>query len=190
MNLTFREIHEGLANWKQQLRERLHPTEYRARRVHEGFVNLTGQTSNLCHAQENETLPVEEHSEPTMSASQQNLFSLLSPPDPVAEPKGAEDITLSHVPWISGTRAAAYYGPQVNEIEVPMCMEEWPLRGIVTVIRKAQHGTWELGGNYLVGVEIYVDHNPDFELPWVGRIARIKIVGTAAKLESLWGDLE
>ena len=188
--LTFREIHDGLNQWKQQLRERLGNPLYNVREVHQGFRRLSQQASQQCQIPPQETLTAQEGSEPTMSAEKQSLFSILSPLEPITEPKGPEDITLSHVPWISGTRATCYYGPQAYELDLPTCMDLWSLKGIITVIRKAQYGAWQLGGNYLVGVEICVDTDPDFELPWVGRIAKIKVAGTAAKLESLWGDLE
>ena len=119
-----------------------------------------------------------------------SLHTLMSPPEAVREPQRPEDITLATTPWISGTRAVGYYGAARSEIEVPLWFENWHLRTIVTTLRRIQQVSFEAGGNYVVGVETFLNWDPDFVRPWVGRTAKVYSVGTAAKLENLWGRSE
>lgn len=91
-------------------------------------------------------------------------------------------------PWVSGTRAAASFGPIHSEVFVVEELvrdreNEWLLAEeelLDLLARRAEC----LGANAIVGLELEAD--PFAEIG-VLRGLRLHATGTAAKLEPLWG---
>ena len=99
-----------------------------------------------------------------------------------------EKVDLYASPWVSGTRADAYYGPisveryfpnslgRGSELDDLISASEEELRALARA----------LGANSVIGVEVTFD--PFFDFPPlhpgmpVGRALRIHLVGTAARL--------
>jgi hypothetical protein len=84
-----------------------------------------------------------------------------------------EDVELYTSPWVSGTRAAAYFGP----------IEGWTKaeRELLESLRDKARG---LGANAVVGPEVTLDPFGKSEEGATG--LRLHAVGTAAKLEPLF----
>ena len=103
----------------------------------------------------------------------------------VLNPKTAEDIKIYTSPWVSGTRAAAYYGPVSNELSRvrPVDVkkrEDIMLESFIEILTGLRVIVLDLGGNAIVGLEIQV--NP-FEY---GDRIHWSAQGTAARLELLF----
>lgn len=102
-------------------------------------------------------------------------------------PKDPSDVALFSSPWVSGTRAAAYFGPisaelfvaDVDEAERCESWEQAEHRLICTLRGKA----FALGANTVVGIETTLD---PFAVSAGGRVGlRLEAKGTAARLEPL-----
>ena len=99
-----------------------------------------------------------------------------------------EDVELYTSPWVSGTRAAAYFGPISTELfledeTVGDRSEAWSKaeRELLESLRDKARG---LGANAVVGLEVTLD---PFALSEKGTTGlRLHAVGTAAKLEPLF----
>ena len=99
------------------------------------------------------------------------------------------DVELYTSPWVSGTRAAAYFGPISSELFLPDDSLEdrtaawtWAERELLESLRDKAR---TLGANAVVGLEVTLDpfaHDEDKE----GTGLRLHAVGTAAKLEPLF----
>lgn len=106
--------------------------------------------------------------------------------DPVTE---GDDVDLYTSPWVSGTRAAAYFGPISSEMFLP----DDPDADRSDAWTKAEHELLTslrdkartLGANAVVGLEVTLD--PFAESRKTGdKGLRLSAVGTAAKLEPLF----
>ena len=186
--LTYREIYDGLAEWKRQLFDTLKIDEFNHYDVHRWITQQAHAALSLCRIPDDGIMEYREGFQPTMNARRQGILALLSPDQPTDDPKCPEDVSLSHVPWISGTRAQNYYGPVMEEILLPQCLDDWQIRGIVTTLRRAQKAGFKLGANYLVGVEIEINPSLFCRLPWVGELAIVRVHATAGRLVSLWPE--
>ncbi len=99
-----------------------------------------------------------------------------------------EDVELYTSPWVSGTRAAAYFGPISSELfledqSVDDRAEAWTKaeRELLESLRDKARG---LGANAVVGLEVTLDPFSKSEAGVSG--LRLHAVGTAAKLEPLF----
>ncbi len=100
----------------------------------------------------------------------------------------AEDVELYTSPWVSGTRAAAYFGPISSELFLEDDLvvdrsEAWAKaeRELLESLRDKARG---LGANAVVGLEVTLDPFAKTEDGATG--LRLHAVGTAAKLEPLF----
>ncbi len=101
----------------------------------------------------------------------------------------SEDVELYTSPWVSGTRAAAYFGPISAELflednSVEDREEAWGKaeRELLESLRDKARG---LGANAVVGLEVTLDpfaHDEKNDATGL----RLHAVGTAAKLEPLF----
>lgn len=94
------------------------------------------------------------------------------------------EITFSASPWISGTRAAAYFGPTGVERVLPEAEREDLYDFLDETFDLLVDKVQAIGGNALVGLEFSLDpfvYNDDGSVD-IG----VKIVGTGAKLESVF----
>ena len=99
------------------------------------------------------------------------------------------DVELYTSPWVSGTRAAAYFGPISSELFLPDDSLEdrtaaWT-RAERELLESLRDKARTLGANAVVGLEVTLDpfaHDEDKE----GTGLRLHVVGTAAKLEPLF----
>lgn len=94
------------------------------------------------------------------------------------------EIALTANPWISGTRAAGWYGPvEVKQPVAGRCWED----AIDSVLEEAAAQARALGPNAVLNVEINVS-------PFAQRNGEpcptIELKGTAAKLEPLFAGFE
>ncbi len=91
-------------------------------------------------------------------------------------PEGEVEIFTS--PWVSGTRAASYYGPVMVEL---VCEADWE-ENILAIVEQLRERARDLGANAVVGFELTLD-------PFYGPGSSLKMLatGTAAKLEVLKG---
>lgn len=88
-----------------------------------------------------------------------------------------EDVEINPAPWVSGTRAQAYYGPLTVELTFSTMNEfELNLNKALCEIRAAASNG---GANYLVGFEMVID-------PFGESGIMLKLVGTAAHLVPLF----
>lgn len=105
--------------------------------------------------------------------------SLETPTDPPVAPAASRikprTVELYTSPWVSGTRAAAYFGPVMCKVKH---RNDWD-RTLDRAIFGVQRIAARLGANSVVGVEMTID--PFAEPPLV------TIIGTAATLESMFG---
>ena len=100
-----------------------------------------------------------------------------------------QDVELYTSPWVSGTRAAAYFGPISSELfledeSVEDRGEAWSKaeRELLEALRDKARS---LGANAVVGLEVTLDpfaRHPETEATGL----RLHAVGTAAKLEPLF----
>jgi hypothetical protein len=98
-------------------------------------------------------------------------------------------VELYRSPWVSGTRAAAYFRPPIREeltFQWPKAEPRWFWLNQIfaLVFLRLRKKAAELGANSVVGLEIDLD-------PWAvdetgHRCFRITVVGTAAQLEPLF----
>ena len=103
---------------------------------------------------------------------------------------GTEDVELYTSPWVSGTRAAAYFGPISSELFLPDDSVEdrsaaWT-RAERELLESLREKARTLGANAVVGLEVTLDpfaqscdNEKDTGL-------HLHAVGTAAKLEPLF----
>jgi uncharacterized protein YbjQ (UPF0145 family) len=100
-----------------------------------------------------------------------------------------EDVELYTSPWVSGTRAAAYFGPISSELFLEDSLVEdrsaaWSKaeRELLEALRDKARA---LGANAVVGLEVTLD--PFAQAADSGATGlRLHAVGTAAKLEPLF----
>ena len=100
-----------------------------------------------------------------------------------------DDVELYTSPWVSGTRAAAYFGPISAELflednSVDDRTEAWTKaeRELLEALRDKARG---LGANAVVGLEVTLDPFARLEETDVTGL-RLHAVGTAARLEPLF----
>ena len=95
---------------------------------------------------------------------------------PLPAPQCApEDVHMYTSPWVSETRASAYYGPVTGDA---FCVDRnWDL-AIESALASIRNAAATLGGNSIVGIELFLD--PFAEPPYV------HAVGTAATLVPLF----
>lgn len=99
-----------------------------------------------------------------------------------------EDVELYTSPWVSGTRAAAYFGPISSEL----FLEDASVEDRSAAWTKAERELLEslrdkartLGANAVVGLEVTLDPFAQSETGATG--LKLHAVGTAAKLEPLF----
>lgn len=106
-----------------------------------------------------------------------------------ARSSAAEDVALYTSPWVSGTRAAAYFGP----ISAELFLEDDTVEDRPAAWEKAERELLEglrdkargLGANAVVGLEVTLD--PFARQSDEGPTGlRLHAVGTAARLEPLF----
>lgn len=87
-----------------------------------------------------------------------------------------DDIHFYTSPWVTGTRAAQYFGPlsSITDYEKPTQIDE----ALERVLKNLAESCCALGGNALVGIELTI--NPFADPPTV------HVVGTAAELVPLF----
>ncbi len=106
-----------------------------------------------------------------------------------ASAEATEDVELYTSPWVSGTRAAAYFGPISSEIfladeSVEDRSESWS-KAERELLESLRDKARSLGANAVVGLEITLDpFARDEKTDCTG--LRLHAVGTAAKLEPLF----
>jgi len=101
----------------------------------------------------------------------------------------AHDVELYTSPWVSGTRAAAYFGPISSEL----LLEDEAVEDRTEAWTKAERELLEslrdkarsLGANAVVGLEVTLDPFARLEDTETTGL-RLHAVGTAAKLEPLF----
>jgi uncharacterized protein YbjQ (UPF0145 family) len=99
------------------------------------------------------------------------------------------DVELYTSPWVSGTRAAAYFGPISSELflqddQVEDRSEAWT-KAERELLESLRDKARLLGANAVVGLEVTLDpfaHAPESDATGL----RLHAVGTAAKLEPLF----
>ena len=104
---------------------------------------------------------------------------------PEPEIKGPEEVSLYTSPWVSGTRAAAYFGPLNVELFSPNPKDQKNNerrlnRYMQKLVKGLQDKAYKLGANAVVGLEITID---PFAEEGNKKGVRFLVVGTAAKLE-------
>lgn len=112
----------------------------------------------------------------------------MAEPSPEAEAPEA-DVELYTSPWVSGTRAAAYFGPISSELFLPDDSLEdrsaaWS-RAERELLESLRDKARTLGANAVVGLEVTLDPFASAEDKEVTGL-RLHAVGTAAKLEPLF----
>ncbi len=100
-----------------------------------------------------------------------------------------EEVELYTSPWVSGTRAAAYFGPISSELfleddSVEDRVEAWT-RAERELLESLREKARSLGANAVVGLEVTLDPFAKAEEKDVTGL-RLHAVGTAAKLEPLF----
>ena len=109
-------------------------------------------------------------------------------PNPGAR-ESENDVELYTSPWVSGTRAAAYFGPISSELfladdSVEDRSAAWT-KAERELLESLRDKARTLGANAVVGLEVTLD--PFAQLPDTGLTGlRLHAVGTAAKLEPLF----
>jgi uncharacterized protein YbjQ (UPF0145 family) len=99
------------------------------------------------------------------------------------------EVELYTSPWVSGTRAAAYFGPISSEIfladeSVEDRSESWS-KAERELLESLRDRARTLGANAVVGLEITLDPFARAEASGCTGL-RLHAVGTAAKLEPLF----
>lgn len=100
-----------------------------------------------------------------------------------------DDVDLYTSPWVSGTRAAAYFGPISSELfledsSVASRADAWA-KAEVELLESLRDRGRVLGANAVVGLEVTLDpfsHCKETGAPGL----LLQAVGTAAKLEPLF----
>lgn len=100
-----------------------------------------------------------------------------------------QDVELYTSPWVSGTRAAAYFGPISSELfleddTVEDRSEAWA-KAERELLESLRDKARSLGANAVVGLEVTLDpfaRSPESNATGL----RLHAVGTAAKLEPLF----
>ncbi len=103
--------------------------------------------------------------------------------------KSENDVELYTSPWVSGTRAAAYFGPISSELfledgSAEDRSEAW-MKAERELLESLRDKARSLGANAVVGLEVTLDpfaKAADSEATGL----RLHAVGTAAKLEALF----
>jgi uncharacterized protein YbjQ (UPF0145 family) len=112
-----------------------------------------------------------------------SLYDNQKPLDP------PHDVELYTSPWVSGTRAAAYFGPISSELfladgAVEDRSEAWE-KAERELLESLRDRARALGANAVVGLEVTLD--PFARLESTDQTGlRLHAVGTAAKLEPLF----
>ena len=110
---------------------------------------------------------------------------------PEAESEAAEsDVELYTSPWVSGTRAAAYFGPISSELFLPDDSLEdrtaaW-IRAERELLESLRDKARTLGANQRVEFGLRQQDDADQNEEKDGTGLRLHAVGTAAKLEPLF----
>ena len=105
------------------------------------------------------------------------------------EPGSEQDVELYTSPWVSGTRAAAYFGPISSELfledsEVEDRTAAWT-KAEKELLESLRDKARSLGANAVVGLEVTLDpFARSDETDTTG--LRLHAVGTAARLEPLF----
>lgn len=108
---------------------------------------------------------------------------------PESKPAPDQDVELYTSPWVSGTRAAAYFGPISSELflednSVEDRTEAWT-KAERELLESLRDKARSLGANAVVGLEVTLDpFARAAESDATG--LRLHAVGTAAKLEPLF----
>ena len=105
------------------------------------------------------------------------------------EPGIEEDVDLYTSPWVSGTRAAAYFGPISAELFLEDAAagnrsEAW-CKAEIELLESLRARARPLGANAVVGLEVTLDpfaHSKET----ASKGLLLHAVGTAAKLEPLF----
>ncbi len=113
----------------------------------------------------------------------------MAEPDSAEELNSENDVELYTSPWVSGTRAAAYFGPISSEL----FLEDESFEDRSAAWSKAERELLEslrdkarsLGANAVVGLEVTLDPFACQAETEVSGL-RLHAVGTAAKLEPLF----
>ena len=113
-------------------------------------------------------------------------------PDPVThetEPGTSADVDLYTSPWVSGTRAAAYFGPISAELflddaTVGNRAEAWG-KAEIELLESLRDKARMLGANAVVGLEVTLDPFAQSKQTRASGLL-LHAVGTAAKLEPLF----
>jgi len=106
-----------------------------------------------------------------------------------AQPEPSDEVELYTSPWVSGTRAAAYFGPISSELFLPDDsvddrVEAWT-KAERELLESLREKARSLGANAVVGLEVTLDpFAREEEKDATG--LRLHAVGTAAKLEPLF----
>ena len=100
-----------------------------------------------------------------------------------------DEVELYTSPWVSGTRAAAYFGPISSELfleddSVDDRVEAWT-RAEKELLESLREKARSLGANAVVGLEVTLDPFAKAEEKDTTGL-RLHAVGTAAKLEPLF----
>lgn len=100
---------------------------------------------------------------------------------------GPDDVSLWTTPWVSGTRAAAYFGPVNVEVfsASPKSSKNNTRRlngAMSKLLRNLQDKAYKLEANAVVGIEVTID--PFAEEKGKDGV-RFNVIGTAARLEPL-----
>ena len=101
---------------------------------------------------------------------------------------GPEDVELYVSPWVSGTRAAAYFGPVSVSVflpdgEVVDRATEWAQAFETDLLEALKKKAWLMGANSVIAVEVNLDPFAEED----GKVGlKVWAIGTAAKLESLF----
>ena len=100
------------------------------------------------------------------------------------------DVELYTSPWVSGTRAAAYFGPISSELfladdSVEDRTTAW-MRAERELLESLRDKARTLGANAVVGLEVTLDPFAQSTNSSEGTGLRLHAVGTAAKLEPLF----
>ena len=112
-----------------------------------------------------------------------------SPQEQPEQPTLDQDVELYTSPWVSGTRAAAYFGPISSELfleddSVKDRSEAWT-KAERELLESLRDKARSLGANAVVGLEVTLD--PFARLADTDTTGlRLHAVGTAAKLEPLF----
>ncbi len=103
---------------------------------------------------------------------------------------GEPDVELYTSPWVSGTRAAAYFGPISSELflsddSIEDRTAAWT-RAERELLEALREKARTLGANAVVGLEVTLDPFAQSTEEKEGTGLRLHAVGTAAKLEPLF----